>query len=264
MVLFNQELCTGCGACVKDCPGGVIQIAAGKAENKGPCIQCGHCVAICPASAVSIPEYDMWDVEEYDAETFRVKPENLLHAIKFRRSIRNFKPKKIEEEKIKHLLDAGRYTATAKNEQASTFIFVQDKMEEFRSLLWETMPEILETIKKEAPLYARVFGVFYERWKADSKNDTFLFNAPAFLAISTENHPLDGGLVAANIENMAVAEGLGVLFSGYMERVVNASPKLKEWLGVGEKEVVCCMLAGYPAVTYKRTAPRREGNIIRK
>lgn len=264
MVLINQELCIGCGVCAEDCLAKIIHLTEGKAENKGPCIQCGHCVAVCPVQAVSIPEYDMQDVEEYDPETFRIEPENMLHAIKFRRSIRNFKPEKIEEKKVKHILDAGRYTATAKNQQASTFVFIQDKMDEFRNLVWETMPEILEVLKKDAPLYARVFRSFYEKWKKDPQDDTLLYNTPAFLVITSDNHPLDGGLAAANIENMAVAEGLGALFSGYMMRVISISPKLREWLEIGEQTVACCMLIGYPAVRYRRTAPRREGNVIRK
>ena len=56
-------------------------------------------VAICPSEAVSIPEYDMEDVEAYDKDTFTLKAEHYLHAVKFRRSIRNFKPEKIEREK---------------------------------------------------------------------------------------------------------------------------------------------------------------------
>lgn len=264
MVLINKELCIGCGICVEDCPAKIIYLIEGKAKNKGSCIQCGHCVAVCPVKAFSIPEYDMQDVEEYNPETFLIEPENMLHAIKFRRSIRNFKPEKIEEEKVKHLLDAGRYTATAKNKQANTFVFVQDKMDEFRNLVWETMPEVLEALKKDAPVYARIFGGFYKKWEKNPQDDTFFYNAPAFLVITSDYHPLDGGLAAANIENMAVAEGLGVLFSGYMMRVISTSPRLREWLGIGEQPVTCCMLIGYPAVRYRRTAPRQMGNVIRK
>ena len=76
------------------------------------------------------------------------------------------------------------------------------------------------------------------------------------------DNPLDGGLAAANIENMAVAEGAGVLYSGYLARIIEACPVLKEWLGIPDTPLVCCMLAGYPAVTYKRTAPRKEADIV--
>ena len=59
MIEIKKELCIGCGACVKDCPGKALAIEDGKAVYKKECIHCGHCVAICPVNAVSIPEYDM-------------------------------------------------------------------------------------------------------------------------------------------------------------------------------------------------------------
>lgn len=264
MVLIDEELCIGCGDCAADCPSKSICMTAGKAAYTAPCMECGHCVAVCPVQAVSISGYDMQDVEEYDPGTFCINPENMLHAIKFRRSIRNFKPDKIEEEKVRNILQAGRYTATAKNGQATTFVFVQDNMEEFRNLVWEILPKLIDIFKKSTPIYAKIFRHFYERRRENPCEDNLLYNTPAFLVIATDNHSMDGGLAAANMENMAVSEGLGVLFSGYMMRVISESPALRNWLEVGEKPIAGCMLIGYPAVTYRRTAPRLEGNIIRK
>lgn len=262
-VHVNQELCIGCHACVSDCPGNAIQLEEKKAVVMKPCISCGHCVAICPVNAVSIPEYEMGEVENYQKEAFTIEPAAFLKAIKFRRSIRNYKEEKIESEKIKRILDAGRYTATAKNMQACTFVFVQEELEIFKKLVWEEMPQIVDTLKKAFPDYAKLFQYFYLKWKKDSKDDSFFFNTPAFLVIASDN-PLDAGLAAANIENMAVAEGLGALYNGYMMKMISSSPKLKEWLLVGEKHISCCMLLGYPAVSYKRTAPRKAAHIVWK
>lgn len=263
MVNIEKDLCIGCGACIKDCPAGVIAMEEGKAAIVRGCIQCGHCVAICPTKAASIPEYDMEDIEEYDSATFAIEAERFLRAVKFRRSIRNYKEHPIEQEKIERVLAAGRYTATAKNHQACTFVFMQDKLEEFKALVWKEMPNILEQLKETAPVYARAFGYFYSKWQKNPADDTFFFNTPAFLVIAADD-PLDGGLAAANIENMAVAEGLGALYSGYMMRVIADNAVLREWLGIGEKRVSACMLIGYPAVSYRRTAPRREADIIWK
>ena len=263
MVMINAALCVGCGACAEDCPGHAIYIKEGKAEAVRPCIQCGHCVAVCPVKAVSIPEYDMEEVEEYDPETFRIAPENFLHAVKFRRSIRNFKAQPLEREALEHILAAGRYTATAKNAQACTFVVVQERLEEFKSLFWEEVPGLLEKLKAQESPYFSPFRYFYQQWKRNPANDTFFFNTPCLLVIAAEN-PLDGGLAAANMENQAVAEGAGVLYSGYLMRSISASPRLLEWLGTGDKPIACCMLAGYPAVSYRRTAPRKKADIIWK
>ena len=75
MVKIEQSLCIGCAKCVKDCVSGVLHIDQGKAAVRESCMQCGHCVAVCPVKAVSIPEYDMADVAEYDKDSFTYTPE---------------------------------------------------------------------------------------------------------------------------------------------------------------------------------------------
>lgn len=260
MIVIDREKCTGCGLCVKDCPADRLRIEEEKAVYTPGCIQCGHCVAICPSGAASIPEYDMDDVEDYDASTFGIEPERFLRAVKFRRSIRRFQDKKMEQAMLARILEAGRYTATAKNRQDCRMIVLQERLEEFKDLLWEQVPQMAEEIKETLPHYAMMFKFMYRRRRADKKDDPLFFNAPVCLIIATKN-VLDGGLAAANIENMAVAEGAGVLYDGYLQRVIEGCPELKEWLGISEIPIACCMLMGHPAVTYRRTAPRKKANI---
>ena len=123
MVQIDLEKCIGCGLCAADCVAVNIEMNENKAHVKKECFKCGHCVAICPAGAVTLPEYDMTEVEEYDKESFDLKPENVLHAVKFRRSVRSYKNKKVEQEILEQILQAGRFTATAKKTQNCTFVF---------------------------------------------------------------------------------------------------------------------------------------------
>ena len=229
MVVIDREKCIGCGLCAADCPAEKLTVTDGKAVYTPECIQCGHCVAVCPRAAVSIPEYDMADVEEYNRETFTVDPENFLHAVKFRRSIRNYREKAISREVLERILEAGRYTATAKNRQACRFIVLQEELSAFREYLWGQLPELAEEMKKTAPHYSMMFKFMYRRRRKDPKDDPLFFNAPACIFIASDNL-LDGGLAAANIENMAVAEGAGVLYSGYIQRITEGWKPLKEWL----------------------------------
>ena len=130
MVQIDQEKCIGCGLCAADCISLNIEVTEKKAQVKKDCFLCGHCVAVCPAGAVSIPEYEMADVEEYDPQSFHLDPEQLLHSIKFRRSIRNYKDKKVEQDVLAKLLQAGRYTVTAKINQDCCFIFVLQEIDQ--------------------------------------------------------------------------------------------------------------------------------------
>ena len=111
MIQINKELCIGCGKCVKDCPVFCISITDHKASASGDCMNCGHCAALCPKEAISIPGYDMNDVEIYNENSFSLEPDTLLRTIKFRRSIRDYKPLPVEKETLQKVLQAGRYTA---------------------------------------------------------------------------------------------------------------------------------------------------------
>ncbi len=263
MVKINQEKCIGCGLCAADCLALNIEIEAEKANVKKECIQCGHCVAVCPVKAIEIPEYDMDDVEEYDADTFTLNPENVLHAIKFRRSIRFFKPEKVAQKDLEMLLQAGRYTATAKNNQGSHFIFVQNERAELVKRVWDFIDEMVEREGSKIDKNLLPFVAFNRRRKANPADDYMFRNAPTVLYI-TSDWPLDAGLAAQNIETMAISLGMGALYNGYLARISDANEELKKWLGIEGKTIKACMLLGYPDRTYKRTAPRNKANVIWK
>lgn len=263
MVKINHEKCVGCGMCAADCPALNIEIKEKKANVNKECMQCGHCVAVCPEHAVSIPEYDMGDVEPYDAEGFNLKPEEVLHAIKFRRSIRNYKPKKVAQNELKMLVQAGRYTATAKNNQDCCFVFVQDEQKELKNRVWAFIDEMEMREGKNITKDLLPYVVFNRRRKADPADDYLFRNAPVVLFI-TSDWPLDAGLAAQNIETMAISMGMGALYNGYLARIANADEELKKWLGIEGKTIKACMLLGYPARRYARTAPRKRANVIWK
>lgn len=263
MVKIDKEKCIGCGLCADDCIALNIKIQNEKAQILKDCLQCGHCVAVCPKGAVSIPEYDMADVEEYDPESFRLKPEQVLHAIKFRRSIRSYKPQKLPRTDMELLVQAGRYTATAKNCQGNGFIFVQDQLEQLKSMVWDYIENIKVQEGKKVSRDLLPYLSFNKRRKEDPADDFLFRNAPALLFI-TSDRPLDAGLAAQNIETLAVSMDMGVLYNGYLARIANADPALKEWLGIEDETIQVCMLLGYPDRHYVRTAPRKEARVIWK
>lgn len=263
MIQIDKTLCTGCGKCVKNCVGSNLLLEEGKAKVAGRCIVCGHCVAICPTAAVSIPEYDMADVKDYTAEEVHLDPIKLLNAIKFRRSIRDYKPLKIEEEKINLILQAGRYTATGKNAQGCRFILVQNEMDKFKEIIWSGLQKAFSLPEEERPVWTKAYRWIYKD-ASQHKESNFIFqNAPAALLIATDRLG-EAGLAAQNIELEAISLGLGILYDEYLCKAADLIPEAREWLEVGDKSLEIAMLIGYPAVKFIRNAPRKPCDFILK
>lgn len=261
MVSIDKNKCIGCGMCVKDCFYGVIGLQDGKAQVSAECFACGHCVAVCPANAVSIPELPMEDVLEYD-ESCKMNPENLLHFMQFRRSVRQFKKEQIPKETIETIIEAGRYTPTAGNRQDVSFVVVQDSLEEIRPILWDTLNKMVDS-GMLGP-YTPLLRIVCDQYKADPDADRLFCGANAMVLVLTEN-PMNGGLAATSVELMAQSMGIGVLYSGFLMGAINRTPGMKERLEIKEnQQLAAVMLMGVPDVKYQRTAPRKKANLIWK
>lgn len=263
MVTINETKCIGCGKCTKDCIAQNITIKDSKASVIRDCFLCGHCVAICPTGAVTIPEYDMDDVETYQKDSFTLNPEHVLHSIKFRRSIRDYKNLPVEQDKLHQVLQAGRYSATAKNNQDCCFVFVQKELATLKEKVWNYIEEVTSVPRKELASELKPYALFNLRHKKDPADDYLFRNAPVVVFI-TSDWPLDAGLAAQNMELMSASLGLGMLYDGFLSRICDINEDLKKWLGIQGKSIKACMLLGYPNVTYARTAPRREAQVIFK
>lgn len=263
MIVFNETTCILCGMCAKDCPTQVIREENGKMRSADKCLMCGHCVAICPVGAVSIQEYDDQPVE-YQKPRFTVEPENMLNSIKFRRSIRKYKPRGVEKEKLLQLIDAGMHTATAGNRQEISYVILQENLEEFKKLVFE---EIGKTVTGEKPDWARekpehwvMLKRFYKGRNLPPEKETLFRDAPAIIFVLGKE-PFDGGLASQNMELLANTLGLGFMYNGYLTRITMMFPKLRDFLGLGERELSMCTLVGYPDVEYHRTAPRKTPEV---
>jgi len=266
----NSEKCVGCGLCVKDCFPGCIELVDGKAKiNNATCMKCGHCIAICPKEAVSTDEYNMDEVKEYNEAEFKVESDNLLNFIKFRRSIRQFKEKDVETEKLLKIIEAGRFTQTATNAQNVSYIVVKDNIEQLKEMILENLKnrgeEILKNLNPQTlrfKRYAQMWIRMYNKYKENPKmNDKLFFNAPALILVVSDS-PINGGLASSNMELMTNAQGLGTFFSGFFTLAAQGDEKIRTILGLEEnKEIVTCMVIGYPNVKFARTAPRKDAIV---
>ncbi|OPF50522.1 nitroreductase [Clostridium baratii] len=270
MMIVDKNKCIGCGLCVKDCFLNDIELIDDKAHIKNEtCIKCGHCIAICPKNAVSTDDYNMDDVKEYNKETFDIEPENLLNFIKFRRTIRNFKDKDVENDKLLKIIEAGRFTQTGSNSQNVSYVVVKDKIAELRDLVLETLKNMGEYILNNPTeeniqyrTYANMWiGMYNENKDPSNKKDRLFFNAPSLIMIVSDSQ-VNASLASSNMELMTDALGLGTFFSGFFVRAAQENKAIKELLGLKETEqIVTCMVIGYPNVKFQRTVPRKEASI---
>ena len=165
----------------------------------------------------------------------------VIEALKTRRSIRRYKQEQITDEELKTVLEAGTWAPTGKGFQDPWIVAVQD----------EKLKERISRMNSEvwgrdidpfygAPTYVLVFASDPEKWA---------------------NSVYDGTLVLGNMMNAAHAIGLGSCWIN-REREMFATPEgkaLMKELGLPDGLIGIGALAlGYPASFPQHVQPRKE------
>ncbi len=148
---------------------------------------------------------------------------NVYEAIANRRSIRAYQNRRIEPDKLRRVLEAGRLAPSARNAQIWRFVVVQDR----------------EKLQSLVPV---------------CRNQAFVGQAAALIAgcATTHDHvmtcgqpayPIDLAIALDHISLAAVEEGLGTCWIGaFFEQ------PMREALGIpADVRVVCAMTMGYPS-----------------
>lgn len=170
---------------------------------------------------------------------------DVLKALKERRSCRKYLPKQVDEAQLDAILEAGTYAPTGMNRQAPVIVAIQDP----------------DTVKLVSKLNAAVMG-------ADT--DPF-YGAPTVVVVladpAVRTYLHDGALVMGNLMNAAHAVGVDSCYIFRAKEVFETEEGkalLRQW-GVPEHFVGIgnCIL-GYGDEGGKRPAsPRKAGYIIK-
>lgn len=266
-LIIDVDKCNHDGFCVEECPARVIEkpdknvLPFQSDDFDGTCLRCGHCVAVCPTGALSLDWLTPEDCPEaapmLDADT----AETFLRA---RRSIRRFKNKPVEREKIERLLHVAGHAPSAKNFQPWEWIVINDKAQ--TEVLDALVLDWMKTVTKKQPQMAEVLKFPRTIDLAAAGKYKTLRNAPCLIvchadkdwAWSTE----DCTLALSYIELMAPALGLGATWSGYFMSAYKTYPPLTKALPLPEgRKIAGAMMVGYGSFKYHRL-PNRKPAVV--
>ena len=129
---IDMEKCNKDGFCAKECPSAIIRIEGEegypeiRSKDEKACLICGHCVAVCPSGALSHSHIPIETCPPVKKE-YRIDEERAIQFLRSRRSIRRFKDKAVEKEKIQKLIEIARYAPTAGNTQLVEWSVLTDR-----------------------------------------------------------------------------------------------------------------------------------------
>jgi ferredoxin len=266
--LVDQDKCTKCGDCIKDCPVGIIaysleypDIIAGKEDE---CISCQHCFTICEPGAISI--FGLNPDESLPLKGNLPNGEQMECLIKGRRSIRHYEEEPIDSNTISHLLTVVANGPTSMNDQL-LFTVIEDKetMRKVRDVVMEGIREAIVT--GNLPPGSEFFDSVLDAW--DNGQDIVFHHAPHILIVSSPDYvhsPEQDSVIALSyFELLAQSIGLGTTWCNLAEwAVASIISDMKRKLNIPESHIIGeIMLFGKPAVTYYRTVQRNNAKINR-
>lgn len=239
MIQIDGEKCVGCLRCLKVCPFTVLEERDGKAsvvEGKG-CLKCMHCAAVCPVEAIT------YGGEPAITRSVTKLPvgltDSLLNLVQQRRSYRHFKERPVDPQVLADALEWASWAPSAKNQHPTKWIVVQS-------------PDVLKDIMDKILRYVEETGNSPEilsEYRAG--NNVVMGNANTILLAYARNNainaPQDTAIAMTTVELILQSQGVGTCWGGYLARLMNAVPELKDYFPLPENNSYYgAFMLGYP------------------
>lgn len=241
MIKVNDQKCVKCYKCVDVCPFTVLGKENGiPALKKGKmCIKCMHCAAACPQDAITFKG------EAAAGRKVAELPDNfaadLENHILQRRSYRNFQDRPVDRELLEHVFRVADWAPSAKNQHPHSWVVVDTE---------ETVKAIMDAIVE----YSKETGVSPEVvTELEKENNNVVMGSARTLILCYANNgainsPADSAIAMTTVELLLQAHGVGTCWAGYLTRMCNAVPKIRELLPPlpENHSYYGAFMAGYP------------------
>lgn len=305
----DADKCDACQKCIQTCPGQLLELVDDLPVNKHDegksalgCIGCRNCYSVCPQDAIEVQgQYQVLEgfyrtrlrtpsrpnpFLEAEAPAFEAIEGRLTEvekAVYKRRSNRLFRKRKVPEDVLHRVVEAGRFAPTQGNCQPWSFIVVAD-----RDLITHIAEACTARVAPLSKLYLRNGGK-HEALKTLAVNalsrltpnnadqrlmhgiDTIVSNerydmylhAPALIIVLGDvrgigDPIIDCILAAHNMVLTAHSLGLGTCYVGFT-KMLNTLPELKEELGIEwPYKVMTSIALGYPRTRVDHAVPRER------
>ncbi len=255
---INEEKCTKCGLCTKECPVSIIKMEdypTINSEKEKNCIRCQHCLAVCPTAALSILGKDPKD--SVSCKATKPVPDEMMNLIRTRRSIRKYKDENVDKKILDEILETSLYAPTGHNTNSVLFSVIDNKedLAKFRETTYTAILKHADdgTIPKKFLYLAKIASIWKKRGV-----DIMFRNAPHMLitsAPSTISSPLEDSVIALSyFELLANTNDIGVLWNGMINWALkHVAPELTELLNIPEGHTIGYVLIfGKSATKYAR------------
>ena len=286
MISIDESKCTQCGLCVSLCVRRILEEDGKRIRVTDPalCNYCGHCKAVCPTNAPLFSSLDGSEFEDLPQMEKLPPASDFLRFLRRRRSLRLYQNKPVEVEKLKMILEAGRFAPTGGNRQACEYVVVRGRkiLDRVTTLTLRALDEegrrIREAVERQRqtnePLpdeylarqvYPAVWDRMARKWKEGE--DQLFYHAPALILVhlkkgAASTPEVDSGLASMQMVLMAETLGLGTCFVGFLIFSVENSRELRETLKIpDDHQVPVAFVVGYPDVKFRRLVARNPARV---